>query len=481
MPFRDFFKTNKILQITLALGGGIFFLLMLTYSYQGWFTRYMADDYCNAVMFSTDAVGGLWNRYLTGFGGNRYSNIWLVGLSEFFNGLRSIPLLPVFHILLWVVGLVWTTTEIKKLLKADWSFAMTFFLGLSIAFFTLIQAPNLYQIVYWRSSMSTHFAPVVYGTLLIAYILNQSRRAAQQKLPLASYLIAFISAFIVGGFSEPAGALQATILVLVIFAVWRWGEIPTRERILKLLAWTLGAALLSLVIMAVSPANSRRLGSDPPGLIQLIHDSFLYGYIFIYKTRDELPLPTFLSILTPALLMGIYSKVELSQTQKRNLWLTLAATIALMYLLIVASFSPSVLGQGYPVERVQFYARLIMTVSLMLGGALLGVLFSQKLTHPVLQWVMVIVFFVLAVVYPFRAVVRAYGELPEYRARAAAWDGRHALILQMKAQGETALTVAQFDGVHGTKELDTFATHWVNKCAARFYSVKSIRAIPIGD
>ncbi len=478
MPLRDFLKTNKLLQTTLALGSGIFFLLMLVYSYQGWFTRYMADDYCNADMFSSNVIDGLLNRYVSGFGGNRYSNIWLVGVSEFLGGIKTIPYLPVFHILLWVVGLIWVMTEVKKILKADWSFAMTSFLGLSLAFFTLIQAPNLYQIVYWRSSMSTHFAPVVYGTLLIAYLLNQTQKAALQKLPLLPYLVAFISAFLVGGFSEPADAVQVTILILVIAAVWFWGQTPTRGRILKLLGWTLAAALLSLVVMSVSPANSRRLGNDPPGLMLLIHDSFLYGLIFIQKTINELPLPTFISILAPALLMGMYAKVELSKTQKRNLWLIMFAVLLIMYLLIVASFSPSVLGQGYPVERVRFYARLIMTLGLMFDGALLGMLFSQKLTHPVLQWMMLGMFFATAVIYPLRSVVTAYHELPAYRARAKDWDTRDALIRDEKAQGQTKLIVIQYDGVYSTKELDTFPTHWVNKCAAKYYGVKSISAFP---
>jgi hypothetical protein len=473
-----FLNKNKTLQIILALGSLIFFLLMLVYSYQGWFTRYMADDYCNANMFSTDAVGGLVDRYLTGFGGNRYSNIWLVGVSEFFGGLQSIPYLPVVHIMIWVVGLVWAMSEVKKLLKADWSFPMTSFLGLSIGFFTLIQAPNLYQIVYWRSSMSTHFAPVVYGTLLIAHLLRQANNAHAREISTSAHGIAFIAAFIVGGFSEPSDAVQITVLILSIAAVWYWGKTPARNRILKLLAWTLGAALLSFLVMAISPANSRRLGDDPPGLTQLIHDSFLYGYIFIKKTVIELPLPTALSIFTPATLMGMYAKFELSETQKRNLWMMVIGILFLMYLLIVASFSPSVLGQGYPVPRVQFYARLVMTLSLMVDGALLGVLFSKRFSHPVLQWAMVIVFFAAAILYPLRVIVREYNKFPEYRERAELWDERQALIYQMKAQGETKLTVAQFDGVYGTKELDTFETHWVNKCAARYYGVKSIRAIP---
>jgi hypothetical protein len=470
---------DKILNYTLIFGGVILFSLMLVYSYQGWFTRYMADDYCNAVMFSDNAVGGLVQRYVSGFGGNRYSNIWLVGISELLGGVKSIPFLPVVHIMLWIIGLTWTMTEIKKSLKLDWSFAMTFFAALSIIFFTFIQAPNLYQSIYWRSSMSTHFAPVVFGTLLIAYLLNHANRAKTEIFPARSYVIVFVSAFIIGGFSEPADAIQITLLTLSLAAVWYWGESPTRERMLKLLAWTLGAALLSLLVMAVSPANSRRLGDDPHTVWQVLSDSMRYGYLFISKTIKELPLPTFLSAFMSALLLGLSFKVELSKTQKRNLWLTMPAILLLAYLLIVASFSPSALGQGYPVLRMQFYARLIMTLGLMIDGALLGILFSRKLSQPVVQWGMLALFFAIAVIYPARAAAREYAKLPEYSLRAAEWDGRHALILQMKAEGQTKLTVPQFNGVYGTKELDTFATHWANKCAAKYYGVKSIRAIPM--
>ena len=38
-------------------------------------------------------------------------------------------------------------------------------------------------------------------------------------------------------------------------------------------------------------------------------------------------------------------------------------------------------------------AFLVMTLGLMLDGALLGALFSQRLAHPVLQWAMVVMFF----------------------------------------------------------------------------------------
>jgi hypothetical protein len=81
-------------------------------------------------------------------------------------------------------------------------------------------------------------------------------------------------------------------------------------------------------------------------------------------------------------------------------------------------------------------------------------------------------------IYPFRASLQVIQEVPEYRRRAEKWDARETQIKTLIAQGETDLTIVQLDGVDGVKELDTFASHWVNVCAAKYYEVNSIRAIP---
>lgn len=70
-------------------------------------------------------------------------------------------------------------------------------------------------------------------------------------------------------------------------------------------------------------------------------------------------------------------------------------------------------------------------------------------------------------------------KVPEYSAREQNWDRRDAHIYKLREYGQVDLTVPQFGGVDGVKELDTYQTHWVNRCAARYYQVNSIRAIPI--
>lgn len=129
-------------------------------------------------------------------------------------------------------------------------------------------------------------------------------------------MIAFISAFLVGGFSEPADAVQITVLVFSLVVVWYRGSKPAGDRIRNLLAWTLAGALLSLVVMLISPANSQRLGDNPPTLMQLIHDAFYFSWVFMTKTVREMPLPTILSASMPAVLTWLYwsmAGVELSQ------------------------------------------------------------------------------------------------------------------------------------------------------------------------
>ena len=89
-----------------------------------------------------------------------------------------------------------------------------------------------------------------------------------------------------------------------------------------------------------------------------------------------------------------------------------------------------------------------------------------------------VIFFVLAF-YPFRAGLQILQDHSAYRLRAELWDKRDSIIRNLQAEGETDLVVIQFDGIDGVKELDVYETHWVNRCAAAYYHVNSIRALPI--
>jgi hypothetical protein len=84
----------------------------------------------------------------------------------------------------------------------------------------------------------------------------------------------------------------------------------------------------------------------------------------------------------------------------------------------------------------------------------------------------------VAALYPLRAAVIALADVPAYRARAESWDKREEQIYTLREEGQSDLMIFQLNGVEGVKEMDVNANHWVNRCAAKYYEVDSIRAIP---
>jgi hypothetical protein len=220
----------------------------------------------------------------------------------------------------------------------------------------------------------------------------------------------------------------------------------------------------------------------------LFIDTFSFAFIFINATFKTLPLPAMISILIPAFLVwwlyGQMSVLELSPLRKRHIWLIIVAAPFVAYLLIAAGFSPSVYGQGFPVERMRFAARWITILCLMLEGGMFGLLLQDVSLKPyryVASITVAALFLTIAIIYPVRAALNIYHDVPEYRERAWLWDLRDAYILQHAALGEMDIVVPGFSGVYGIKELDDDQNHWVNICAAQYYGVNSIRTVPVPD
>ena len=100
---------------TLAWFGVIAVTVTLAvYAYLGFFSRYMADDYCLLVDLNAGNIFvSSWKKYL--FKSNRFSNLFVLGLWELFP--HNIAFVPALHIILWVVGLYWLLNELNKLFE----------------------------------------------------------------------------------------------------------------------------------------------------------------------------------------------------------------------------------------------------------------------------------------------------------------------------------------------------------------------------
>jgi hypothetical protein len=216
-------------------------------------------------------------------------------------------------------------------------------------------------------------------------------------------------------------------------------------------------------------------------LSELISKTISYPSYFIVDTLRTLPTPTLVSVVVVALLFYVkYAPPAqpLSKEARNRLIILMLLVFVFSYLLIAASFAPSVYGQSYPVPRARFAARVVMTVALIMEGALLGTLVAQVRFPSITLRNFALLAFMILALYPLRAAWRAFGEVPVYQQRAAAWDLRDAEIRRLKAEG-TEDVIVGFLSDEEIQDLGDYTEYRLNRCAATLYGVKSIVAMSV--
>lgn len=451
------------------------------YAYLGSFSRYLADDYCEAVRVTTvSPFQAVIDRYSDGAfrSANRYSNILFVGFSEIL-GPNSIPITIVLMALLWCIGLIWLVYETRKFTGTQWSPWIDMFLGSALAFMSYLQAPNLFQTVYWRSSMMTHFAPLVFASLFFAFLMKQARRPADEKISPLIYGFIFIVAFVLAGFSEPPAATFVTAFALLFFSVWMWSRSSIRTRLLVLTGVTFAGVFAGFLTLLFSPAVASVAQEKSSNIIFIIFFSFKYVLDFTRDNFIRVPLPLLISFLIPFSLTWVQKQFNTGVSiEARRLPLLMIFLPFVIWVLIAAGFSPSVFGQGFPVERMRFLAQTLLIVMLMLEGLWLGLFLPEfKFNRTIGAWAVLIFFVVISIAYPLRTTLNIVkSNVSEYSERANLWDLRNEFIYRHIAQGEADLFIPGFGGVYGVKELDSNPAHWINACAANFYHVSSVQS-----
>ena len=458
------------------------------FSYLGTFSRYISDDYCEAVITRGGAVLPVaFGIYMEGIfrGTNRFTKFLFLALAEKLGGY-NVQILPALMIFVWLVGLIWSANQFRKLVSICLPIIFDYFVAVSVVFFSMWQAPNYFQTFLWRSGMATHFAPLVFMSLLSGFILgyvNAARKLAWWVSPCV-----FLASFLVGGFSEPPAAFMIVLIIVSMMIVWRWEDTSRKRTAIILLSYALTGTLFALIAMFFAPGNLSYGTSSLANLIIAFGETFKYAYEFMVDTVRTLPLPSLISFLIPFLVVfGVFIKPEnqhLDTFRRRQIWMWLVLVPLIQYLLIAASFAPSAYGQSYPAERARFLGRLVMTVALMLEGGLLGILFTQynplSSRHRLFIPLTSIVLLVLAF-YPLRAGLALSVVVPDYRQWSSSWDVREAKIYKAIATGEQDLVVKLLPSRDGVKEIDGDVRHWVNRCVAEYYEINTIRSVPMDN
>jgi hypothetical protein len=401
-------------------------------------------------------------------------------------GCIYIQLLPARMILVWLVGLVWSVNQIRKLAGIRLPFIFDLFIAISVVFFTAWQAPNRFQIFLWRSGMATHFAPLVFMPLFTGLVLSKIN--SEKKPSLLTFLFVFAAAFLVCGFSEPPAAVMIVVIILLLPVVWQWDDDSKRRSALNLLSYSLAGALLALIAMFFAPGNLSYGTASFTKLFAAYGQTFRYTFNFLDDTFKTLPLSSLITILIPLLVsFALLIKSEdrhLDSSYKRRLWLLLFLVPLLQAVLIAASFAPSAYGQSYPAERARILGRFIMTAALMFEGTLLGllsVLYGKTLFRRQVLYTLSVLTLLILAFYPLRAGLILLADVPAYSEWASRWDVREAEIYEAVEAGGQDLVVSLLPTRDGVKEIDGLTRHWVNGCAAEYYGINTIRSVPMNN
>ncbi len=475
---------SKYLGLLLAL---ILAAPLIAYTFMGAFMRLIGDDYCYAWILKQN---GFWKAQIVSYlqvsiyNGNRFS----LSLFSFLADLSKPTVngwLPGLVIALFVVGIALVLWQSARLANTSIHWLIALVGAEFLCVMTLSQAPDLYQILYWRTGMLTYLAPVIANTFLIALILWQWEMNRSSWLAAAAV---FILAVLAGGFSETGFALQITYLVM-LSAGYALFLVRNQGRELWPL-WVCLSALLGTILagflLALSPTNQARLVDLPPrpDWINMIQSTIQNVRIFSVITLKTLLLPTIIGFFLPlgASILFFTNRLPQNSVKVTTVLIRMGLGLVLGFILLCACFLPSAYIQSsYPGLRALIPARFVMVLIIAISGWLVGqgivILVQPVISASHIRWAVTICILGLTAFYIIWTVPNILAEQPKFKRWALLWDERDLKIRAASRQNVANLEVMQLDHViPDVGELNPDPGYWYNQCAAGYYGVDSISA-----
>ena len=470
--------------LLIVLGIVTFGMALFLYAYLGTFSRYYADDFCLTGSFLTS---GFWVSQVSLYisWSPRYFGTFLINLSELF-GRGSIRIWTALLIILWMAALIWAILQAARVARLRVPAILSLLLAEALVFFSIIEAPQQYQAIYWRIGLVTYTLPLVFLAFLVGLIFNRLHKADPTRLSWGGSVACAVLAFIAGGLSETYVTLQTGLLTLALVAVWLMVRTPSRRNSFALVGAALVGSLMALLAIGLAPGNAVRLSAMPvrPHIFPFIRMAVTNSMIFIYTSLKDNAFQNLLAVLVPMLITYVLyvSDKGLPRLRPTSLIFALFLIPVLSSLLVLAVCAPSAYAESsYPEGRVLIEARFIMVFMIIAEGSLIGMCFSQMhlwAGEPAplyLQLILAAVFLVV-ILYPLYDSRKTYQEIPFYRQRAATWDAHNAIIGSSLQQGILDVNIkdsqaSSFDAFSGLSDLTSDPANWVDQCAANFYGL----------
>ena len=450
-------------------------IVLTVYIYRGFYSRYWADDYCQSATLQEYGVfGGTWNSYQTW--SNRFTAIFLVGVSELF-GAKAISFLPAIAILCNVLIYALLFHLIFCLRKWKVSFLVSFFISLIFTYFLLLLSPNLFQSIYWRSGMISYFAPLQFlGLVVIVLCLD-----LLHGIKKCRFVIFFLLALILGGFSETFSAFQVGLWLIALLLSITFLKKQNKNTFKRDSLYLLAGSLFSLVIIALAPGNFVRLRSAQVefDFWSFVPLSLKYAAAFVFRTIKTYPLPN-LILFVEMFIIGLYvdqASGRFERPVKTGIKLLIALFLISCTLIVCVAAPSAFTMQAYPEERAWMVGRFVTILMVMIAGFGIGILSQDWFgCKKALSWFSIITLLILSL-YPLKGAWTEWQQIPQWEATAQAWDRRNAQIMEKVEDGELSFTIQALDSIGTVAELTDDPNYWVNVCAAGYYGIGEITAL----
>jgi hypothetical protein len=463
---------------------------LLAHAYVGFFTRYMADDYCVAGTIRSSGLLLTQKSFYLGWSG-RYSFTFVAGVFSLI-GPRIVPLLPALALLMMLAALTWAIFPLLSGRSRRQPFLSSLVLAELIVFVTVTDNPGgVYEALYWQTGMLTYWLPLILMIVWLGLIIRVDRQ--KERRAGALQLVSCVAlTFIAGGFNETYAVVQiCAILIAIVWCGWR-----RLINLIRLLGAGLIGAIIALAVLALAPGNHVREAQYPPhpNWLIVIESSVrsAFKFLFVEPNYPATSLYRVLLLVIPAL-MAIFLKAPdldpaaspLSTTIKNRTQLDTVILLPLSgFLVLVACFAPAMWAMSkQPPPRALLVPEFVMVCLMVAWSYSVGQLikrFQANLGNrrlPLLTAVLAVLAAVLTI-FPLVAARNTLARVGRVKALAAIWDRQDQEIRAAATRRETDLTVPVMHNIGGTDLMTPDPKWYVNQCVAAFYGVKTITAKP---
>ncbi len=450
----------------IAIAGLLLLVGIGVYGFNGIYSRYMADDYCIIhEIRGRDLVSmtAEWYQSASGRVAQFAALIIALNLSVGFAALS-----PALLLLVWIAVLTWSLLPLIHHFEPDRPRLAALTASAALILAALSGSPQIPQTLYWVTGAYTYTAPLIVASLLPGIVL----RARTRLLPSAAMLTLTL---VSGTFSEPnATWLLAALLSALIGAALLSAP---RAQIATLGAGVIGAAL-AILILLLSPGNALRSTAFTPSdsVIATGIGSIQYALMYALALAPRLaPLGLLALFIAPSLIALSSPHPPVLPTERLG-W-ALLLWIATGLFMLTAFMAPGVHATvAPPPARAFIIPAFSWSVTLAGAGWLLGSLLRARHSHqPRLTRTAAPLGVGLIALMAAITIVREATLMPIYAEYAAEWDARDQALWE--ADGAVVIPPYTRD-LAVSIGLDTLTDDpktWVNRCAADYYDLVSIR------